>query len=85
MTHTRETKTYKDKPSQKGKDIQIQRKTHKGTANEEKGGILTLSQFGRKLLKSQTHRQHKNIQRQKQNTHNSEIRPHIVRRVMTSI
>ena len=39
MTHTGKTKTYKDKPSQKGKDIQIQRKTHKGTAAEEVGRI----------------------------------------------
>ena len=51
MTHTGKTKTYKDKPSQKNKDIQIQRKTHKGTAAEEVGRILTLSQFGRILLK----------------------------------
>ena len=51
MTHTRETKTYKNKPSQKGKDIQIQRKTYKGADNEEVGRILTLSQTGRKLLK----------------------------------
>ena len=29
--------------------------THKGTAAEEVGRILTLSQTGRKLLKSQTH------------------------------
>ena len=56
MTHRGKTKTYKDKPSQKGKDIQIQRKTHKGADNEEMGGILTLSQFGRKLLKCRTHR-----------------------------
>ena len=28
MTHTGKTRTYKDKPSQKGKDIQTQRKTH---------------------------------------------------------
>ena len=41
MTHTRKSKTYKDKPSQKGKDKQIQRKTHKGADNEEMGGILT--------------------------------------------
>ena len=54
MTHTGKTKTYKDKPSQKGKVIQIQRKAHKGADNEEMGGILTLSQYGRKLLKSQT-------------------------------
>ena len=55
MTHTGKTKTYKDKPSQKGRDIQIQRKTHKGADNEEVGRILALSQYGRKLPKSQIH------------------------------
>ena len=51
MTHTGKTKTYKDKPSQKGKDIQIQIRTHKGTAAEDVGRILTLSKFGRKIHK----------------------------------
>ena len=47
------TKKYKDKPSQKqkGKEKQIQRKTHKGTAAEEVGRILTLSQTGKNYSK----------------------------------